>query len=133
MEGISAILSSSVVAASITAIFQWAQNRKNNSLNCITEEHKAWRTEIKEIFLAIHKSKYKGKNKKNIERYLVQLQMNINPYGMYARNDYLQDGHIWDAIQRVQESKCEQEFEENKKLLCYTYIIYHTNSNNYIG
>lgn len=117
METIIAILGSSTFVGIITLMLNWAKNRKKNSLNYITEERKLWREKIRDIASCIMMCKYEGKNEENIEQYLNQLEMNINPYGRTHVNNYLQDGHIWKAIEQIEMSYSEEEFEQNKKLL----------------
>lgn len=117
MDSIIAILGSSTFVGIITLMLNWAQNRKKNSLSYITEERKLWREKIREIAANISKCKYNGENENNIEQYLNQLEMNINPYGRTLPFDYLQDGHIWNTINEINESDSEEGFEQNKKLL----------------
>lgn len=115
MDKIITILGSTVIGAIITAFFNWAQNRKNVSLSYITEERKVWREKIRDISFDIEQCTYQ--EKKKIEQCLVQLQMNINPYGKTNITDYLCDGHIWETIREIECSKDAEEFEKNKKLL----------------
>lgn len=117
MESIIAILGSSAFAGIITLMLNWAQNRKKNSLSYITEERKLWREKIREIGAKIAKCKYNGENENNIQQYLSQLEMNINPYGRTLPYDYLQDGHMWKVINEIKKSDSEEEFEQNKELL----------------
>lgn len=117
MESIIAILGSSAFVGIITIMLNWAQNRKNNSLSYITEERKLWREKIREIAANIVKCNYNGENEKNIQQYLRQLEMNINPYGRTLAFDYMQDGHIWKVIDEITKSDSEEEFEQNKELL----------------
>ena len=117
MEIFAAVLGSSVVAAIITSIVTMLQNRKNNAINHITEERKLWREKIREIALDIEKSEYGGKNGKDINGYLVQLQMRINTYGMLQKSDYYREGHIWDTINRLKNADSEKVFEQEKEIL----------------
>ncbi len=117
MQSILAIVGSSAFVAIVTLMFNWVQNRKQNSLSYITEERKLWREKIRKIAAHIEKCDYNGKNKKNIRQYLIQLEMNINPYGRTLSFDYLQDGHIWKAIDEFMKSDSAERFEQNKELL----------------
>lgn len=117
METILAILGSSTFVGIITLMLNWAQNRKNNSLSYITEERKLWREKIRDIASCIMKCKYEGINEENIQQYLNQLELNINPYGRTCQINYLQDGHIWKVIEQIELAHSEKEFEQNKKLL----------------
>lgn len=117
MKILISILGTSAIAALVTAVFSFLQNRKNNSLSYITEERKIWRERIREIADGIEKSKYKGKKKEDINQYLTKLEMNINPYGRTVHADYMHDGNIWTAIENVQNSDGEEEFVKNKRLL----------------
>lgn len=109
------ILGSSAFSMIITLVFNWAQNRKNDSLSYITEERKVWREKIREISSKIEQYTYQEKDKMGQE--LVQLQMNINPYGKASATDCIHDGHIWSVIQQIKNSQNSKEFEENKQLL----------------
>ena len=117
MNTIITIIGSSAFIGILTLILNWAQNRKNNSLNYITEERKVWREKIREIAAGIEKCKYQGKNEKNIKQYLNQLEMNINPYGRTFQVDYAKDGHVWKTIEEIRKSDSENRFKKNKKLL----------------
>ncbi len=117
MNTIIAVIGSSAFGAVITFLFTWITNRKSNSLNYITDERRKWRDKIREIIIGIESVKYAGKGNKSINKYLIQLEVNINPYGKYNRMDYVRDGHIWDKINKLSESKTEIEFENNKNTL----------------
>lgn len=117
MNTILAVIGSSAFGAVITFLFTWITNRKTNSLNYITDERRKWRDKIREIIIGIENVKYTGKGNKSINKYLIQLEVNINPYGKYDRMDYLRDGHIWDKIDKLGESKTEIEFENSKNTL----------------
>lgn len=117
MEIFIAVLGSSTVAAIITAIVTIIQNRKNNSINHITEERKVWREKIREIAVDIKKSKYRGEGKENIDNNLIQLQIRINTYGILKKSDFKRDGHIWESIERLQSADNEEIFEQEKEIL----------------
>ena len=117
MNTIITIIGSSAFIGIVTLILNWAQNRKNNSLNYITEERKVWREKIREIAAGIEKCKYQGKEENNIEQYLSRLEMNINPYGRTFQTDYAIDGHVWNVIEEIRRSDSENRFIQNRKLL----------------
>ena len=117
MNTIIAVIGSSAFGAVITFLFTWITNKKSNSLNYITDERRKWRDKIREIIIGIESVRYAGKGNKSINKYLIQLEVNINPYGKYDRMDYVRDGHIWDKINKLSESKTEIEFENNKNTL----------------
>lgn len=124
MELIITILGSTVIGGIITAGFNWIQNRKHNSLSYITEERKLWREKIRNISEGIQISVFNGNEEENIMPYLVQLEMNINTYGKLSKYDYIHDGHIWDTIQKIEDSDNINDFEINKKLLlCYISLM----------
>lgn len=117
MNTIIAVIGSSAFGAVITFLFTWISNRKSNTLNYITDERRKWRDKIREIIIGIESVKYAGKGNKSINNCLIQLEVNINPYGKYNRMDYVRDGHIWDKINILRETKTEIEFENNKNIL----------------
>ena len=108
MEIIIAILSSGAMGALIAAILKNIQTEKNNSLNYITEERKKWRSKIRKIGEKIQKCEY-GDN--SIKEYLWELSSNINAYGKSEKNNYEQDGHIWEIIEELKNAQDEESFE----------------------
>lgn len=114
MEIIIAILSSGAMGALIAAILKNIQTEKNNSLNYITEERKKWRSKIRKIGEKIQKCEY-GDN--SIKEYLWELSSNINAYGKSEKNNYEQDGHIWEIIEELKNAQDEESFEEDKEIL----------------
>ena len=117
MNIIIAILGSSAFGAVISFLFTWLTNQKNNSLNYITDERRKWREKIREVVNGIEKSKFQGKESKDISQYLIVLQVSINPYGKKRKKDYAKDGHIWDIIDKLNDSKTESEFIKDKGVL----------------
>lgn len=117
MNFILAILGSSAFGAIISFLFTWLTNQKNNSLNYITDERRKWRKKIREVVNGIEKSKFQGKESNDISQYLSVLQVNINPYGKKRKKDYEKDGHIWDIIEKINNSKTESEFIKDKGIL----------------
>lgn len=121
MKYILSILGSSAFGVLVTLVFNWMQNRRTASLNYITDERKKWREKIRTISAQIERCDFQGKGDLQIEQYLVQLQMNINPYGsIYKGNDchyYKRDAYIWDAIDGIQNAPNKKLFDKNKELL----------------
>ncbi len=117
MNYFAVILSSTVIGAIITAFLNWIKNKKNNSLLYITKERKKWRKKIRCISLGIRKSCFNGNGERNIETYLIQLQLCINPYGKGKCAEYLSDGHIWEIIEQIRLAKNKTAFENDKSIL----------------
>lgn len=112
-----ALLGSSVLSVLITSLFNWVQNRRSNTKNYMAEEKKRRRDDIRDIIVGIDNSAYCGNGKRNIERYLVCLEMNINPYGRYQKYSYLLDSHLWIVIEEIRKADNEEVFNQKKKLL----------------
>lgn len=113
------ILGSTVVSSVIVALFNLITNRKNSTLAHITTEREKWREKIRKISEDIEKTKFQGKKEKNINRSLVQLEVNINPYGKSMVNDFARDSHIWEEIENIRRVKNKEEFKRHKELLIY--------------
>lgn len=113
------ILGSTVVGAVISALFSHMTNRKNSTLTHITTEREKWREKIRKISEDINRTKFHGKKEKNINQYLVQLEVNINPYGKRFKNDFARDSHIWTEIENIKQIDNKKEFKKHKELLIY--------------
>ena len=92
-SGISILLGSAVVSTIITTIFNQYNNRKNNTLKYITEERKKWRDTIRLISEKIQACEFSGQDEKNIEKYLVELELNINSCGWGNKKDIKEDAY----------------------------------------
>lgn len=119
ISGISVLLGSAVVSTIITAIFNQYNNRKNNSLKYITKERKAWREKIRSIAEKMQMCEFRGKGKKDIEKYLVELELNINSYGRGNIGSDKEDAYIWNEIDEIREVDNEEYFKRHKELLIY--------------
>lgn len=77
------ILSSTVISGIITALFNMMQHNNTNSLKYITEERQKWREKIRDIAKNIEAYQYSSddKDKQKLKEILVELKVNINPYG----------------------------------------------------
>ena len=119
-----ALLGSSTISVIITAVFNWMQNRKRNSLDYIAEERKKRKKVFREVITGVKQSVYKGSGEENIDQYLDRLEMNINPYGKNKRWNYAKDGHIWEAIFEIRNAQDEKIYEQKKELLInYLYLM----------
>ena len=67
----------------------------------ITEERKKWRDTIRLISEKIQACEFSGQDEKNIEKYLVELELNINSCGWEKKKDIKEDAYIWDEINQV--------------------------------
>ncbi len=97
---ITIVFSSTVIATIITTIFNLFKSRKENSLENITKERKAWRDELRTIALIIQKSK----NQEELNIAICQLKVRINAYGQ-TRYWIFQDAYIWELIYVVESKK----------------------------
>ena len=113
------ILGSLVISSVVGALFGYITNKRNSALTHITTEREKWREKVRKISENIEKVEFQGKKKRNINRYLVQLEVNINPYGKRMENDYARDSHIWAEIENIRQVKNKKEFNEHKELLIY--------------
>ena len=116
---IGVILGSLVISSVVGALFGYITNKRNSALTHITTEREKWREKVRKISENIEKAEFQGKKKRNINRYLVQLEVNINPYGKRMENDYARDSHIWAEIENIRQVKNKKEFNEHKELLIY--------------
>lgn len=118
------ILTSTVIAAAISVLANVYNSRRTEKLKYITEERQKWREDIREIAEKITKC-----SQFNIGVQLTRLRMRINANGVKAiiskkeGNDgkkaglYLEDAHIWKLIDELENPKCIDKFEDNKKKL----------------
>ena len=49
----------------------------------------------------IQACEFSGQDEKNIEKYLVELELNINSCGWGKKKDIKEDAYIWDEINQV--------------------------------
>ena len=85
----------------------------------ITEERKKWRDTIRLISEKIQACEFSGQDEKNIEKYLVELELNINSCGWGNKKDIKEDAYIWDEINQVKKVDNEGDFKKHKELLIY--------------
>ena len=91
------VLTSSVVAGVISSLVAYFQFHKNNKLVYITNERKAWRSDIRRIAEEIEAAT----GYEDIRKPLVELKVRINAYGKNT-DDVKKDSHIWKVIERLQ-------------------------------
>ncbi len=111
------ILGSTVMSSLVNAIFSYLTNRKNDTLSHITNERKVWREKIRDLAAKIQDCEFHATNKKNINKYLVQLKVNINPYGKGKICDFEHDSHIWMEICELETVTDADNFQKHKELL----------------
>lgn len=92
-EIIMIILSSTVVTALVTAVFNMLLNRRKEEMDNITKERKTWRDELRNISKSIQKSN----DLDELLSAVSELKVRINAYGI-GRNNFFADSHIWSLI-----------------------------------
>lgn len=101
MEQVSIVLSSTVISAVITVIFNFLTNYKKNQIENITQERKNWRDNIRKL-----SSQISNANDINELLHIIdKLKVRINAFGITDPNDYKNDGHIWKIIRRFESIK----------------------------
>lgn len=96
---ITTLLSGAGLGAVLSAILVFVNNSKRNRLDYITKERSEWRKQLKNIINDLNC------NKKDFFEVINRLESQINPYGYklelkYNEEYYLQDGHIWDLLDK---------------------------------
>lgn len=119
ISGISVLLGSAVVSTIITTVFNQYNNRKSNSLEYITKERKVWRDKIRSIAEKIYECEFEGRGEKDIEKYLVELELNINSYGRGNVGSAREDAYIWNEIDEIRTVDSLEYFNKHKELLIY--------------
>ena len=104
------VLTSSVVAGVISSLVAYFQFHNNNKFVYISNERKAWRSDIRRIAEEIEAAT----GYEDIRKPLVELKVRINAYGKNT-DDVKKDSHIWKVIERLQ--KQNDDFDEAKQLL----------------
>lgn len=93
------LLSGAGIGAILSAILVFVNNSKRNRLDYITKERSEWRKQLKNIINDLNH------NEKDFFKVINRLKSQINPYGYrlglkYNEEYYLQDGHIWDLLDK---------------------------------
>lgn len=93
------LLSGAGIGATLSAILVFFSNSKRNQLDYITKERSDWRKLLKNIIYDLNC------NENDFSEVIVRLKSQINPYGYnlelkYNEEYYLQDGHIWDLLEK---------------------------------
>lgn len=114
-EIILAILSSSILTAVITTLFQFAARQKEYNVEHITNERKNWREYLREIAVDINAAASKA----DLSDPLSRLKTRINAYGYLNMENYLMDGHVWQLIAQAERCRFSgrREFENFKRRL----------------
>lgn len=137
------------ISTIITTIFTFISNSKKNNLDYITKERSDWRKEMREIAVKVGKIEVGSQNQFPLVRDVMhELKVRINGYGKAyitpmgmseikkEASYYLEDGHIWEVIEKLENYDLESppendpndlqhiqiaadtvEFNKNKKLL----------------
>lgn len=114
------ILSSALIAAFITAIFTYFTHNRDSKLLRITDDRKTWRIEMRKIAQEINCSSVE-----RINTVLVCLKLNINAFGQFNNQNFLQDGHIWKIIKDIENDSEGKNISNNKDKLitCISYLL----------
>lgn len=112
------ILASTVIAAIISTLFSFIQNKKSENLKYITAERTKWREEIRSVSEKMSVSN----NQSELELSLIKLKLRINPDGKY-HDDYFKDAHIWYLIGKLEEHDANNFINERNALLDYMSLL----------
>ena len=116
MMDLQIVLTSTVVAAIITTLANIYSSKRTGNLKYITEERQKWRKEIRKIAENIADSP-----RDKIKKYLTKLKVRINANGIINRESYMEDGHIWELIEKLENSNLTvSEYEKQKDNLVNT-------------
>lgn len=111
-----AVLTSTVVAAVISILANVYNARRAESLKYITEERQKWREEIRKIAEDIIDCP-----RDEIKKHLTRLKVRINSNGKIDKKSYMEDGHIWQLIENLENSSLTvSEYEKQKDYLIDT-------------
>ncbi|WP_320973206.1 hypothetical protein [Enterocloster bolteae] len=109
------ILSSSVIGIIITAIITYYSFNKKNLADNITNERKAWRTDIRDISDALGGTS----DYETICKLVTKLESRINAYGIIHQTNYLKDSHLWKLINKIKKQKDSTLFKNKELLINY--------------
>lgn len=90
------LLSSSVLAALVTVIFKGNRDSKNNNIDYVNTEKSKWRDAVRTIALALPSAR-----DEELISLLESIPVYLNPYGQYSENNKLEDKHIWDILDNI--------------------------------
>lgn len=111
-----AVLTSTVVAAVISILANVYNARRAESLKYVTEERQKWREEIRKIAEDIVDCP-----RDEIKKHLTRLKVRINSNGKIDKKSYIEDGHIWQLIENLENSSFDiSEYEKQKEYLIDT-------------
>lgn len=114
--GLQVVLASTVIAALITTLANVYNSKKAGNLKYITEERQKWREEIRKIAEDIVDCP-----RDEIKKHLTRLKVRINSNGKIDKESYMDDGHIWQLIENLENSSLAvSEYEKQKEHLIDT-------------
>lgn len=114
-----AVLTSTVVAAIISMLANVYNSRRTENLKYITEERQKWREEIRKIAEDIVDCP-----RNEIKKHLTRLKVRINSNGKINKESYMEDGHIWQLIENLENSSLTaSEYEKQKVHLIDTLAL----------
>ncbi len=113
------ILGSCLLAALVSGVVTIITSKKQNELQYITAERRAWREEIRKIAHRIQNPDKRDGKEESIGDVLVDLKVRLNAYGFKGTKscedvDYKKDEHIWEAINDIEKNV---NLKKNKELL----------------
>lgn len=112
------ILSSAVISAIISGCVAVLNFKRQNNLQYVTGERKAWREEIRKIAQDLY-----GMSYKETLEILVRLKVRINAFGNNEKGTmYMYDAHIWKLIADIEEKKCSKELLRLKQQQLIEYL-----------
>ena len=94
------LLSSTVIAAIVSALVTFMTTRKQTSAEYVTSDRRKWREEIRGIAEALD-----GANYIQTLKLLNKLKVRINAYGEYAIKSVRCDSYIWELIHDIEDNR----------------------------
>lgn len=125
MELIEILLPAIGIGTIAAAIIGYLGTHRKNQIDGITAERTRWREELRRISDELYVAPLEDSG-----RYLQQLELHINGYGISHKTDYMLDGHIWKLISEMQENIDDLNSNmliHNKKILnkCISLLLKH--------
>lgn len=98
-ENIIKLLSSGLVVAIVTSLFNFVTSQRADSLKYITEERRKWREELRVIALELECADFDS-----IKPILTKIKVRVNAYGNIPGSSLKEDKHIWEEINLISNS-----------------------------
>lgn len=98
-ENIIKLLSSGLVVAIVTSLFNFVTSQRADSLKYITEERRKWREELRVIALELECADFDS-----IKPILTKIKVRVNAYGNIPGSSLKEDKHIWEEINLISKS-----------------------------